>query len=117
MAVRYFPAARKDIKSALKWSVENFGEAASRRYKTLIGVVIAEIDADPELTHSYEIPGLQENIRLYHLKHSRTRAAVDGQMVKKPRHFVAYMAADGDTMIVRILHERMQITQLLKDTL
>src|SRR5258706_397718 len=99
MALRYFPAARTDIKDALKWSAENFGQPACQRYKKFLGVAIAEIAANPELLHSYQLRGLQPGVRLYHLKHSRTRAAVEGQIVSKPRHFVAYTVRGGDTVI------------------
>ncbi|HEX9783845.1 MAG TPA: type II toxin-antitoxin system RelE/ParE family toxin [Opitutaceae bacterium] len=111
MAVRYFPAARDDIRNALKWSAENFGEAACQRYKELIGAAIAAIAANPGLPHSYEVRGLQPGIRLYHLKHSRKQAAVEGQIVRKPRHFIAYMVMKGDTVIVGVLHERMEIAR------
>ena len=117
MALRYFPAARNDIKAALKWSTENFGQSASLRYQKLLAVAIAEIAANPELTHSYKVLGLQAGVRIYHLKHSRTRAALDGQIVKEPRHLVAYTVRAGQTAIVRLLHERMEITGQLKDAL
>lgn len=47
MAVRFLPAARSDIKNALKWSAENFGTSAVQRYQKLLSVAIAEIDAKP----------------------------------------------------------------------
>lgn len=115
MALLYFPAARVDIKNTLKWSAENFGELASERYKRLLGVAIAEIASNPELPHSYPVRGLPTGIRLYHLKHSRTRAAFKGQVVRSPRHFVAYTVVGGDTVIVRVLHERMEIASRLKE--
>src|SRR5262245_29686389 len=115
MGLRYFPAARQDIKDTLKWSAENFGEAACQRYKKLLGVAIAEIAANPELPHSYRLPGLQSGVRLYHLKHSRTRAALAGQIVRTPRHFVAYAIIDRDTVIVRVLHDSMEITRHLEE--
>jgi toxin ParE1/3/4 len=114
MGLRYFPAARNDIKGALLWSAENFGNLAAQRYKKLINTVIDEIDADQELAGSREVEGLQAGIRIYHLKHSRMRAAVDGRVVKKPRHFIAYKVLDGDTVIVRLLHDRMNLKQRLK---
>ena len=94
MPIRYFPAARQDIKNALKWSAENFGPAALDRYKQLLGVAIAEIHDNPQLIHSYEVAGLQAGIRLYHIRHSRKRAAVHDQIVGSPRHFVVYMVSN-----------------------
>lgn len=115
MGLRYFPTARTDIKNALKWSAENFGKVACHRYKQLIAVALAEIAANPELAHSYQPTGLQKGVRLYHLKHSRTRAVVEGQIVRRPRHFIAYMVIGSDTVIVRVLHERMEITRHLEE--
>ena len=117
MGLRYFPAARGDIKDALKWSAENFGKVACLRYKKLLEVALAEIAANPELPHSYQPPGLQRGVRLYHLKHSRTRAAVKGQIVRRPRHFVSYTVIGTDTVIVRVLHDRMEITRHLAESL
>jgi len=117
MPIRYFPAARQDIINTLKWSAANFGVAALERYKTLIAVAIAEIHADPQLVHSFEAPGLQPGIRLYHIRHSRKRAAVHDQIVDSPRHFVVYMNSNEDMIIVRVLHERMEITRRVEEAL
>jgi toxin ParE1/3/4 len=115
MPLHYFPAARNDITEALAWSAVNFGAAAGKRYQKVLSVAITEIAANPELTHSQQLPGLQPGIRLYHLKHSRARAAVQGQIVRKPRHFIAYKLIGDDVVIVRVLHERMEISRQLED--
>jgi plasmid stabilization system protein ParE len=117
MAVRYFPAAREDIKNTLKWSAENFGRSAAHRYKRLLAVAISELDANPALDHSYEVHGLQPGIRMYHLKHSSSRAALDGRIVKQPRHFIVHGVFPKEIIIVRVLHERMEIPGQLKETL
>ncbi len=117
MLMRYFPAARPDIKNARKWSVENFGDAALERYKTLLAVAIAEIHADPQLLYSYEMPALQTGIRLYHIRHSRKRAAVHDQIVGSPRHFVVYLISNDGTIIVRVLPERMEIARQIEEAL
>ncbi len=117
MPIRYYPAARQDIKNILKWSAENFGDASLERYKTLLAVAIAEIHADPQLLHSYEEPGLQSGIRLYHIRHSRKRAAVQDQIVGNPRHIVVYMGVNGDTVIVRILHDQMELALRIEEAL
>jgi toxin ParE1/3/4 len=117
MPLRYLPAARKDIKDVLKWSLENFGQEATERYQQLISVALSEIAADPALDHSDEVRGLQTGIRLYHLRHCRSRAAVEGQMVKNPRHIIAYLVRDADTVIVRVLHDRMEIARQVGESL
>ena len=117
MPIRYYPAARQDIKNILKWSAENFGDASLERYKTLLAVAIAEIHADPQLLHSYEEPGLQAGVRLYHIRHSRKRAAVHDQIVGSPRHVVVYMVLNADTVVVRILHDQMELAQRIEEAL
>ena len=110
MAVRYLPAAREDIKSAIKWSVQDFGAFAAHRYKRLLGVAISELEANPQLTHSYELRELQAGVRISHLKPSRNRAVVDGQIVKRPRLFILYkVIANDQLVIIRVLHERMEV--------
>jgi plasmid stabilization system protein ParE len=44
MALRYFPAAREDIKNVLRWSAKNFGPTAAQKYKALIRVAMTAID-------------------------------------------------------------------------
>lgn len=97
-------AARSDLRSILRWSLDNFGVAAATRYKHLLLTAFAEISEDPCLVGSREF----EDMKLYHLRHSRKRAELDGLVVKAPRHFVLYRsAADGRIEIIRVLHESM----------
>jgi len=117
MPIRYYPAARQDIKNILKWSAENFGDASLQRYKTLLAVAIAEIHANPHLLHSHDEPGLQSGIRLYHIRHSRKRAVVRDQIVGSPRHIVVYMVLNADTVIVRILHDQMELARRVEEAL
>lgn len=114
MPIRFYPAARADIKDALRWSLVHFGPGALRRYQRLITVALSEIAADPCLAHSYELSGLQSGIRLYHLRHSRKRAAIEGRMVREPRHFIAYRVLKSGVTIVRLLHDRMEIVRQLE---
>jgi len=115
MPLRYQPAARTDIKDALRWSLLHFGEKALRRYKRLIEVALLDIATNPLRTHSYELSGLQPGIRFYHLRHSRQRARDEGQVVREPRHFIVYRCEHIETVIIRLPHERMEITRHLEN--
>lgn len=117
MSLRYFPAAREDIKETLRGSAANFGRQTTERYKKLLTIALLEIERNPLLKHSYEVRGLQPGFRLYHLKHSRERAAEGGRMVREPRHFIAYSVLKGETVIIRVLHERMEISRQLDESL
>jgi hypothetical protein len=55
MPLRYQPSARRDRTNVLKWSAENFGQAAAARYKKLLGVALSEIAANPTLEGSSEV--------------------------------------------------------------
>lgn len=112
--IRIQPAARRDIEEALRWSLDNFGERALRRYQRLIAEALKEIAANPQLIPSYEMSGLQPGIRLYHLRHSRRRAIVEGESVREPRHFVAYLTVNKEVVVVRLLHDSMEIARHLE---
>ena len=106
--------ALEDIDEALFWSASNFGRAAARRYRNPIATAIREIALDPELAGSRELRGIPGGIRLYHISLSRNRAAVDGLIVKRPRHFISYRLLDSETVeIVRVLHDSMDVDRHL----
>lgn len=50
---------------------------------------------------------------MHHLKHSRERARVDGQIVRRPRHFIACTYPEGKTTIVRVPHVRIELARQL----
>jgi toxin ParE1/3/4 len=79
--------ARRDIAAIVKRSLQEFGEAASLRYRTLIRQALLDIQADPERPGSKERPEIMiDGARTYHI--SLSRARVSGSRVKEPRHFV-----------------------------
>ena len=45
------------------------------------------------------------------------KAVVAGQIVKRPRHFAAYKALNGDVVIVRVLYDRREIIPHLAEVL
>ena len=99
------PAARQDIREALRWSEQKFGEAAAARYKALIKQAIRDIGADPERPGSKARPEMMiKGARTYHLEFSRNN--VSGATVKEPRHFLLYRRReDGVVEVGRILHD------------
>ena len=83
------PAARRDIREALKWSEEKFGSRAAQRYGALLKQALRDIAADPERPGSTERAELSSGARTYHLRFSRDRARAGGA-VKNPRYFLLY---------------------------
>lgn len=69
--------------------------ASSPRHKMHIGIALSEIETNPKLDASYVLRGLQAGIRLYHLRHSRECAAIDGQVVRDQRHLAAYILEEN----------------------
>ncbi len=98
---------RKDVFQCIKWSAAEFGHNASIRYENLIDTALSHIAKDPFLSGSRKY----DQVRLYHLKHSKNAAAVNGIIVKKPRHVIAYKLQDDDNQIValRLLYDRMDL--------
>jgi toxin ParE1/3/4 len=71
MRIVVAPVARSDIREALIWSRERFGESAAARYRALLPQALRDISADPDRPGSKERPDLARGIRTYHLFFSR----------------------------------------------
>ncbi len=110
--LRRSAAAIADIEDCLELSLQDFGEKAAARYAELLSVALEGILQDTDLLGSFAYEELP-HIRMVHLRHFRSRAKIGGKMVKKPRHFIVYCAVDEEIVILRILHERMEIEQHL----
>jgi toxin ParE1/3/4 len=103
--VRLSPSARSDIREALVWSREHFGEGAAARYQKLIQRAIADIARNPDRPGARERPELAPGIRTYHLFFSRERAGGRRAAVKQPRHFLVYRPGQNWIDVVRVLHD------------
>jgi toxin ParE1/3/4 len=100
------PAARIDIRQALKWSQEKFGERTAARYRALLKQALRDIASDPERPGSRERPELAHGVRTYHLFFSRDRARGDTGVIGTPRHFLIYRRRDEAVIdVVRVLHD------------
>lgn len=110
------PVARRDIREALTWSQERFGERAARRYGELLKQALYDVAADPERAGSARRPELARGVWTYHLYFSRDRARSDLGIVRKPRHLLIYRRR-GETAIeiVRILHDARDLERHLPE--
>jgi len=103
--------AERDIAAILKKSLEDFGQHAAIRYKKLLSLALYEIGQEPQRVESRSF---EKSIRIYHLRHTASRASVDGVKVGKPRHFIVYrQAKSGPVEIIRVLHDAMEIERHL----
>ncbi len=110
------PAAQTDVREALIWSQERFGERAAVRYRDVLKQALRDIAADPERPGSQERRELAPGVRTYHLFFSRDRARSELGIVRKPRHFVVYRRR-GEAVIdvVRVLHDSRELERHLPD--
>lgn len=109
------PSAWNDIREALLWSRERFGENAAERYRALIQQALRDIAADPDRPGSANRADLARGIRTYHLFFSRDRARGPAGAVKKPRHFLIYRRRENRIDILRVLHEARDLDRHLPE--
>jgi toxin ParE1/3/4 len=114
--IRLSLAAEADIVGLLAWTQEHFGTDARLRYERLLIVALRDISADPERPTSVLRTELGENIRSYHLRHSRDRARHESGIVRHPRHLLLYrVARPGLVGVGRVLHDAMELERHLPD--
>ena len=106
-------AARIDLATIFDHSAETFGVKARSRYEALVEVALGELRADPTCVGSVPRPELGPAIRAYHLRNCRTRGKAIGAPVKRPRHLVIYKLEDTHVLVVRVLHDAMELTRHL----
>ncbi|KYC41883.1 hypothetical protein WA1_17840 [Scytonema hofmannii PCC 7110] len=94
------PQARSDIKDILKYTTQRWGAQQRSRYKKLIERCLDSIAANP-LPRSKK----EDAIADYYRRH------VDG----KGRHFVYYRLLEDRVLVVRILHDSMDVDRHLED--
>ncbi|RJF89508.1 type II toxin-antitoxin system RelE/ParE family toxin [Oleomonas cavernae] len=111
---RLSAAAREDIVELLAWTDEHFGELARLRYERLLATALRDVAADPERPGSIKRPDLGEQVRSYHLRHSRERARHESGIVRNPRHFLLYRAVrSGVIGVGRVLYDAMDLERHL----
>ena len=103
-------AAEADIVDVLAYTEVNFGELARFRYERLVLTALSDIASEPKRIGSLARPELGENVRSYHLRHSRERARTKHGIVMRPRHLLLYRVSRADLIgIGRVLHDAMEI--------
>lgn len=102
------PASR-DIVDILDHSLDHFGDAARKRYETLIEAGLRDLAADPFRAGSKPRPEHGPRTRSYHLLHSRKKARITSGIVQAPRHLIFYHIIDGEIVeVIRLLHDAME---------
>lgn len=92
--------ARKDIKSALSWTLEQFGEIKYHDYRALVEEALEEIAFDPFGARIRHRPDIHKDARTLHI----------GRAGRKARHlFLFRIAAEGIVEIDRLLYDGMDL--------
>lgn len=110
--LRIAPAARRDLERIFQDSEEAFGARVADRYRRLVSAALQDLNADPERLGVRHREGLPEDVRLYHLRHSRRR---DRDRIARPRHFLVLRHVGSNVVLVRVLHEAMDLIRHLEE--
>lgn len=115
--MRISEPALNDLAGILDWSASRFGLDARAHYEILIETAFLDLVEDPFRRGSRALPdAVGSERRLFHLKWSRKRSLDRGGGVRSPCHFIAYRwAGDEVVVVLRVLHEAMDIRTLLSE--
>ncbi len=108
MRLRVTSEARRDVVNLLRRSALEFGAEARNRYDRLLTSAYNELLADPQRFGVQLRDDIDAGLRLYHLRHSRKTRARDRE-VSRPRHVIAFRIFGADLVILRVLHEAMDV--------
>ncbi len=104
-------AAQVDLTDIFHRSAEVFGARARSRYEALVAAALADLLIDPLRPGSVDRPELAPNLRTYHLRNARARSRTKGSAVGKPRHLIAYEFDEARLLILRVLHDAMDLSR------
>ncbi|QUD90593.1 type II toxin-antitoxin system RelE/ParE family toxin [Phenylobacterium montanum] len=106
-------SAQADLAAILDISAASFGAQARRRYETIIEIALGDLLADPTCLGSLERPELGPKVRTYHLRYCRGRGKSRACLVGHPRHLLVYEFDDDRVLVLRVLHDAMELTRHL----
>jgi toxin ParE1/3/4 len=93
-------------------SEERFGVSVADRYRRLVSMALRDLRADPARQGVRTLNTESGMIGLYHLRHSRRRIQ-HAPGIARPRHVLAFRFVDDTIVILRVLHDAMDMpTQL-----
>lgn len=103
-------SARLDIDGILEESADRWGAVAADRYRRLLDLAFAELQADKEPPASK--PSGVADLRLFALRFPARRLPRT-HAVRSPPHVIAYRSSPTQVQIVRVLHDRMDLPRYL----
>ena len=109
--LRLSVAAERDLRIILAASEEHFGATVAGRYQHLVSAALRDLRSDAE---RIGVQVLDSGVRVYHLRHSR-RQLPRRQSVARPRHVLAFRIVDGGIVLLRVLHDAMDLPSRLAE--
>jgi toxin ParE1/3/4 len=106
--------ALEDLSDIFSWTEDHFGQPARMRYSSLIELASQEILNTPDRLGCKLAYEDAENIYAYHLRYSSSRLPKTSK-VAKPRHFLIFTLAPQKLMVLRVLHDSMDIEHILSE--
>ena len=108
--------AQLDLGSILAASAERWGIDGQQRYAAVLADAMRQVADEPQGPLTKNRTELRSGIRSFHVRHARRSA--DSEKVRRPVHVLYYrVAQQGVIEIVRVLHERMDPSRHLDDSL
>ena len=107
--------AARDVDDILASSEDRFGLRVAGVYRGLLVTAFQDLVRDPSRPGVASRAGTRPGILLYHLRHSRNRAAEGGGRIARPRHLVVFRVTERAIEILRILHDAMDLPVHLGD--
>jgi toxin ParE1/3/4 len=104
-------AAERDLTIIFAASEQQFGEVVADRYRRLVSAALRDLRED---SLRAGVKPFGNGIALYHLRHSRRRSQ-PGRNVARPRHLLTFRIIDGGIVILRVLHDAMDLPAWLAD--
>ena len=112
-SLRLSTAAERDLTIIFAASEEQFGVAAASRYRRLVSGALRELRADASRA------GVQSlgdgGASIYHLRHSRR--STRRRNVARPRHLLAFRIVQDEIVVLRVLHDAMDLPTWLQGPL
>lgn len=102
----FAPRARRDVLDLARHSEVQFGRDARDRYLALIGQAVLDLRRDPTRPGVQCRAELPPDVRLYHLRHSRSGLA-PRERPATARHVMVFRETAERVEIVRVLHDAM----------
>lgn len=104
-------AAERDLRIIFADSEERFGVQAAARYRRLVSAALRDLRENDERAG---VKTLETGARIYHLRFSRRRLR-RGASIALPRHLLAFRIVDDRIIVLRVLHDAMDLPEHLKD--